>query len=220
MINTRAIANPFGISVFGYAQKRVEPDHVSVVFALNRLEKTPAAAFQAVKKSSSEIQAYLTKNRITEYGQSQPYLEQLKERRNKTREFLGYIAKVRFNMVIRDLSKLEDTLAAIVELGADEIESVSFGTDKIRTLRQSIREQAVREATTKAEAYCKAANVKLGKIVHIEDVNPDELERANILETPNANQITEQDDTENAFNPASTVVKAAVLLGFDLIRYL
>jgi uncharacterized protein len=214
MWSSRAITALFGLSVFGSAQKRVEPDHVSVIFAVSRLEKTPTKAFQSAKTGAAQVQAFITINNISEFGSSQLHLEHTREFSNQKYEFVGYTASVKFNLVIRDLTQFEAILSGIVDAGANEISSVTFGTDQVKSLRHEMRELAVKEAIAKAEGYCRAANVKLGKIIHIEDVNPDETPRyaGGHGQPP---QETEE-ESSNAFNPASILVRGAVMLGFEL----
>lgn len=215
MWNSRAITAPFGLSVYGSAQKRVEPDHVSVIFAVSRLEKTPAKAFQTTKIAAAHVQAFMAKNKIPEFGSSQLHLEQTREFANQKYIFVGYTASVKFNLVIRDLTQLELILSGIVDAGANQIVSVTFGTDRLKTIRQEMRELAVKEAIAKAEGYCKAANVKLGKVIHIEDVNPDDSVR--YAGGHGGQDIPAiEEDSSNAFDPASIVVKGAVMLGFEL----
>ncbi len=214
MWTSRAITTPFGLSVFGSAQKRVEPDHVSIVFAVSRLEETPSMAFESAKLAAAEVQAFIAKNNIPEFGSSQLHLEQTTEWANQKQQFVGYTASMKFSLVVRELSQFESILTGIVDAGANQIVSVTFGTDRLKTIRQEMRELAVKEAMAKAQTYCNAANVKLGKVIHIEDVNPDETTRYVGGHGQPPQEVEE--DSSNAFNPASITVKGAVMLGFEL----
>jgi uncharacterized protein len=217
MWTSRAITAPFGLSVFGSAQIRVEPDHVSIVFTVSRLEETPSKAFESVKRAAEQVQTFIAENNIPEFGSSQLQLEQKKEFENQRWVFGGYTASVKFSLVIRDLTQFEATLSGVVTSGANEINSVSFGADQLKAIRHDMRELAVKEAIVKAEGYCRAANVKLGKIIHIEDVNPDEASRSQGMHGSSTAHWQESEvNFTSAFNPASIVVKGAVLLGFEL----
>jgi uncharacterized protein len=217
MWSSRAITAPFGLSVFGSAQKRVEPDYVSVIFTVSRLEKTPTQAFQSAKTGAAQVKAFISKSRISEFGASQIQLEQTKEFANQKYVFTDYTASVTFNLVIRDLTQFENILSGIVDSGANEINSVAFNTDQLKAVRREMRELAVKEAIVKADVYCKAANVKLGKIIHIEDVNPDEANRSQGMHgSSTAHWQESEEDFSGAINPASILVRGAVLLGFAL----
>ena len=45
----------------------------------------------------------------------------------------------------------------------------------MREIREQARSESIRAARSKAVAYCDAAEVELGLLLHIEDVNPDQL---------------------------------------------
>ena len=58
------------------------------------------------------------------------------------------------------------------ELGANRIQSVDFHSSKIKNARRKARRMAVDAAREKAENYCEAAGVELGKVLSIEDIDP------------------------------------------------
>src|SRR5207245_1357189 len=91
------------------------------------------------------------------------------------RKKIGYEATVPFHLILRELGKLEPLLSGVVDAGADRILSVHPKTSRIREVRKEARERAVKASRVKAEELAKAANAKLGAVLHIEDVNADEF---------------------------------------------
>jgi uncharacterized protein len=109
---------------------------------------------------------------------------------------------------------IEEILTGIVNAGGDTINSVTFGTSQLKSLRREMRQEAVQEALIKAEVYAKAANITLGKIIHIEDVNPDDSQSLHM--SSHAQQEAPIEETANAFNPSSIVIKGSVLLAIEI----
>jgi uncharacterized protein len=211
MWNSRAIQHPFGISVFGSAQTRVEPDHVSILVSVQRLQPTPAQAFAEAKKDAAAVQNFLQQQGQKECGTSQIQLEQ----KTHKDELRGYLASIKFHIVLRNLDLLETTISGIVEAGGDRIHSVVFGTTQLKELRQEMREQAVREALQKAQIYARAAAINLGNVIHIEDVDPEAGQ--NNYSMHYGNKQPNLEETNQALNPASIIVRGAVLLGIELV---
>lgn len=87
---------------------------------------------------------------------------------------------------------------------------------RLKEVRAQARQQAVQAAREKAEIYCVAAGITLGPVIHIEDVNPDQLQGRE------GHVIRElQPDDEGpvqAFNPGSITVAGAVMVAFELGR--
>ena len=65
--------------------------------------------------------------------------------------------------------------------------------------------------------YCQAAGVKLGNIVHIEDLNPDSLGRGGHGESVDLTAHDEDSDI-GTLQSGSLVVSAAVLVGYTLLH--
>ena len=127
-----------------------------------------------------------------------------KSRRGKIVSELGYL----------EHSLMEEVLAGSVDACVNEITSVDFQTTRLKEIRADARKRAVEAAREKAENYCAAAGVCLGRIIHIEDVNPDTLQSG---EGHGMREITPEEDGEiQAFDPGSITVRAAVRLAFEI----
>jgi len=76
----------------------------------------------------------------------------------------GYTLSQSVTVKIRDLEKVGDILAGVVEAGANNITSLNFQIDDPESLRQEARKLALNNAKIKAEELAKVAGVKLGKV--------------------------------------------------------
>ena len=216
MYESQPIQTPFGVSVFGSAILRVSPDVASIEVSVSRIENQPKSAFSSARKATSEVRNFLKKANIGDVGSSRVTLSQEFRYSGGEQRFLGYKAKVGFNIVLEDLDLVEEILIGVVDAGANEVNSVRFQTRDLKALRAQARERAVEAAAEKARTYCNAAKVRLGSVLHIEDVNPD------ILTGRNEGHVrvqVEPDDTGDlrAFDPGAITVAGAVRVGFSIL---
>lgn len=210
----QAIPHPFGITVFGSSIVRSEPDIASLTFAVSRLAQHPKDAFHDARTGAQTVRTYLAHANMTEVGSSRINLSQSFRYIGGEQRFEGYLAKVSFHVLLRDLDRLEEVTAGVVEAGANEVHGLEFQTSRLKDIRAEARQRAVVAAREKAELYCTAAEVQLGRVIHIEDVNPDTLRgrEGHVV------RETQPDDegTLGAFDPGSIIVGAAVLVAFEI----
>ena len=77
----------------------------------------------------------------------------------------GYQVSQNVDIKIRNLDSIGDVLAAIGDLGANQVSGVTFTIDDPESLRQQARLKGLEMAKAKAQALAAAAGVKLGKVV-------------------------------------------------------
>lgn len=210
----QAIPNPFGITVFGSSIVRSSPDIASLTFAVSRLAQHPTDAFRDARAGAQAVRTYLAHANMSEVGSSRINLSQSFRYSGGEQRFEGYLAKVSFHVLLRDLDRLEEVTAGVVDAGANEVHGLEFQTSRLKEIRAEARQRAVVAARDKAELYCTAAGVRLGRLMHIEDVNPDSVQGREghiVRETP-----LDDEGTLGAFDPGSIVVGAAVLLAFEI----
>ena len=214
MNHTQAIQNPLGVTVFGSAVLRVEPDIASLNFTVSRLEQHPKDAFAATRQAVAEVSQYLADSGIEEVGASRINLSQTFRYVGGENKFIGYQAEVSYHLLLTDLDQVEAILAGVVDAGVNKINSVDFQTKRLKELRAEARRRAVAAAREKAEIYCEAAGVSLGKVIHIEDVNPEQLRGREGHVTREI--VPDDDELLKAFDPGSIVVGGAVIVAFAL----
>jgi uncharacterized protein YggE len=99
----------------------------------------------------------------------------------------------------------------LVAAGANEIDAVEFDVTGKGELRAEARRQAVGAARRKAELYAEAAAVRLGAVLHIEDVDSDQVGIAHSRGHGMSGAASPED-----LAPGHVVVSAAVVLGFSI----
>ena len=126
---------------------------------------------------------------------------------------MGYEARVAFNILLHELDRLEEILSGLVDAGVNQVGRFDFQTTRLKELRIQARQQAVAAAREKAEIYCAAAGVSIGPVLHIEDVNPDQLRgREGHLQS----EPQSEDTPPKAFDPGSIIVGGAVRMAFEI----
>lgn len=204
-----------GVTVFGSAVIRVEPDLVSLQFGVGRAGAKPRDALKEAQQAAQAVRAFLTRAGVTDVAASRLTLSQTTEYVNGRHKPSGYFARVTFNVVLTDLNKMDEVLVGVVDAGANEIGSTEFRTTRLKELRLEARRRAVAAAREKAENYCRAAGVSLGAVTAIADAHPDSLRN-----TGESNTTTEEpsDDaaTARALAPNAIPVGAAVSVTYGL----
>ena len=209
------IKNPFGISVFGSALIKTPPDLVSIQASVACTEQKPSEAFSKVRKVAHEVKDFLRRSNIEAFGMSQMTLAAEFAFITGQRKFMGYTARITFQMILRNLDRTEDIVSGLVDSGANEIRSIEFQTSQLKHFRAKARQLAVAAAEEKARIYAEAAGVSIGDVLHIEDVNPRILPgrgEGHVQQEP----VVDNDSDKQTLDPGAIEVGAAVVLAFNL----
>jgi len=88
-------------------------------------------------------------------------------------EIVGYTINQSVSVKIRDFDKIGDLLSGVTKKGANSVSQLAFTIDDPSELQNQARAEAIRKAMKNAEATAKAAGVKLGRLLYINDAyNP------------------------------------------------
>ena len=86
-------------------------------------------------------------------------------------EINGYRVVNEVQVVVRDIAKLGAILDALVKLGANQMNGLSFDVSKAETLKDDARKQAIENALRRAKLLAAAAGAEVGDVIAIsEDV--------------------------------------------------
>jgi uncharacterized protein len=212
----QAIPNAFGVTVFGSALNRVQPDIVSIRGSVASLEQKPADAFSKAKKAARNVQEYLARLMIAEFGVSRATLTRQFRHVNGAQQFAGYLARISFRLSFKELDRSDEIAEGLVNAGMNEIERISFETSKLKEERAEARRMAVIAAIDKAQNYCSAAGIRLGRVIHIEDVNPMVVQGQESWGVHAAPAI--QDTDGGALDPSLIEISGAVFMTFEISR--
>ena len=115
------------------------------------------------------------------------------------------------------MDKTDSLLTGLIAAGANELTSVIFQTTRLKELRVDARRRAVVAAREKAELYCTAAGVSVGRVLAIEDVNPESLSGRNEGHTYREPAIVDDWGEPAAIDPAAIAVGAAVNIVYEIV---
>jgi uncharacterized protein YggE len=195
-------------------RKRAGPAGFSTPrFQVSRLQQTPAQAFAATSEAVGEVRRILREHRVPDGSVQRSQLKLASAWSYGTeRKFLGYQCQASFVVESRELEGVQQLLVDVVAAGANEIQSVSFDVIDKPALRASARREAVAAARRKAQIYAEAAEVRLGAVLHIDDVDPEKLGEGMYRSHSSASSEASAEDLA----PGHVVVSAAVILGFAI----
>lgn len=220
MYNTgQFIQNPLGVTVFGSAIIRVEPDLVAMLFSVSHQDSHPKEAFQGARALAQQVNAYLSDAQIEDFGSSRISLNPVLRFVGGESKFVGFEGRVEFQVRLYELNRVEEVLSGIVDAGANWVQSVTFQTTRLKELRAEARRRAMAAAREKAEIYCQAAGVKLGDVIHIEDINPDQLAGRMGGHDRQVPVPMDDDGASHAFDPSSIVVSGAVMVSYNIKQW-
>ena len=207
------IERPWGLVTYGAASVKAMPDLVRARFKVIRLEQSPSDAFTAASEAVRTVRQALRDHSVADAAvdRSRLDLKSMWDYANQ-RRFLGYQCEASFAVESADLDGVQQLLIDLVAAGANEIEAVEFDVQAKPELRAEARRKAVAAARRKAELYADAAGVRVGAVLHIDDVDADnprnEVYRGH---TSYPGAASEED-----LAPGHVVVSAAVMLGFAI----
>jgi uncharacterized protein len=207
------IERPWGITAFSSASVQAPPDLARLRFWVSRLQQTPAESFAMTSEAVGEVRRVLREHRVPDGSVQKSQLTLASSWSNGIdRKFLGYKCQASFVVESRELDGVQQLLVDVVAAGANEIQGMSFDVIDKPALRADARRAAVVAARRKAQLYADAAGVRLGAVLHIDDVDPEKLGEGGYRSHSSA---LSESSAEN-LAPGHVVVSAAVILGFAI----
>ncbi|QKW32841.1 SIMPL domain-containing protein [Actinomadura sp. NAK00032] len=204
---------PWGVATYGAASVKAMPDLVRARFKVIRVEQTPSQAFAAASDAVQEVRQTLRRHGISDAAveRSRLGLKSSWSYGGSERKFVGYECQASFSVESGALDDVQPLLVDLVAAGANEIEGVDFDVTGKGEMRAEARRQAVGAARRKAELYTEAAGVRLGAVVHIDDVDPEQAGIERYRGHGSGGAASAED-----LAPGHVVVSAAVILGFSI----
>jgi uncharacterized protein YggE len=206
------VERPWGVTAHGKARVTAEPDLVRARFRVTRTEQEPSAAFAATGAAVRAVRQALRAHGVEDAAVRQSRLDLRSPwDYGAERTFLGYECQAFFAIESGDLEDAQPLLVDLVAAGANELDGVDFDVRDRTGLHAEARRQAVAAARSKAELYTEAAGVRLGAVLHIQDVDPDVVGQ-NLSMASGAGVGPGTGDLA----PGQVTVFASVLLGFAI----
>jgi uncharacterized protein YggE len=211
----QSIERAIGVTAYGSAVLRTEPDVAVTWLQISRTEKDPGSVFEAVRDAAKSVRDVFSKAGIDPTDVEVSRVGVQAEFEYPDRKLRGYRADIGFSVRVREVDLVEPVLVDAVAAGAHEIRTLTYETSKLRELREDARRQAVAAARRKAEVYCDAAGCHLGAVLHVEDVDPETAVWAG-RDAPRIASPLEASDA-GSLGSGSLSVTAAVLVAYAIL---
>ncbi|WP_317993505.1 SIMPL domain-containing protein [Bartonella gliris] len=204
------------ITVTAIGESQATPDMAIINLAVVTQDKTAQKALAANNKSINDIVNAFKNNGIQANDlqtsglsiyQSSP--EKHHEKKNK--ETLYHVSNS-LTVRIRDLSNAGKIFDQAMALGVNSVNGITFTNADTKPFYQEARKKAIVEAIEKAETIAQAANLKLGKIIEINE-NDDVYHLRPRLMSKAANASYE--DTNFSGGELNYNVSVTVVFGID-----
>jgi uncharacterized protein YggE len=161
------------LSVTGTAEIKAVPDRAELSSGV--VTRAPRAAAALASNASAMTAVFDTlkragiaeKNIQTSNFQVAPQYSA--EKPGAAQRIVGYEVSNTVSVTVDGLDKLGPTIDALVAAGSNQIEGPTFSIADPKPLLAKAREEAVKDATARAQAYASAAGVTLGPITAISE---------------------------------------------------
>lgn len=210
------------------AEVRVKPDRAALTFGLYEKTDNLREGAQKLNALSRQVTDYLHNRGIedrfiqTDSLRIQPvYTRQTLTAKNGTKtqqEILRYELNQTFTVTLEDPTQYEDVLYALLEMGINRVENVSFYSTRLRQYRDEARRLAVQYAREKAALLAEAADIRLGKIVNISESTAAQGPSARMMSNISQNAVQDLPADGQLPGPATGMisVQAAVTLTYKI----
>lgn len=161
------------IVVTGVGETSAAPD---MAFLSLGVEAEGASAAEALRKNSAQMEATLKALKDAGVDKKDIQTSGLSvgakydySRQNAPPRIIGYQATNVVQVKLRNLDKAGAVIDRAVGVGANRLDSISFGFADPKPLLNGARKAAVADARERAGLYAAAAGVKLGSVLQISD---------------------------------------------------
>ena len=165
-----------GITVQATGVSDAVPDAVRVSLSVSVLADTSETALAEASLSAAEVRDVLAERQVAEADiatQTLTVAPEYSYTEAEGQKIVGYRASQVFDVLIRDTANSGDVIDAIVTKGGANvsINSTYPIVDDATAGAEAAREDAVKKARAKAEAYAALLGVELGDLVYLTEVS-------------------------------------------------
>jgi uncharacterized protein len=164
---------PHLLSVSGTGEVKGTPDRAELSTGVVTRATTAAAALSANARAMNAVFDALKRAGIAEKNiqtsnfQVSPQYSEAKA--GAAQRITGYEVSNTVSVTVDGLDRLGPTIDALVAAGSNQIEGPNFSIADPKPLLAKAREDAVKDAMDRAQAYARAAGVTLGPIASISE---------------------------------------------------
>lgn len=203
------------ISVTGEGEVSVAPDMAILNLSVLREAETAREAVSASSEAMKQVLAALKAAGIADRDLQtlglniQPrYTQPGPQAKPQAPKISGYAAGNSLTVRIRDLSAVGAILDKTISLGVNQGGDISFVNDDPKPSLTEARKRAVADAMERARTLAEAANVKLGRILSIEEspARPGPVPMGKVMRAAAADSFVPVERGENSYGTSVNVV--------------
>jgi uncharacterized protein YggE len=160
------------LTVGGEATVSVAPDTAVMRIGVTSQGKTAREASAANSKQMTSVLSAIKDTGIADRDVQTSRLSlqpQYDPNKSGTARLLGFQVTNQVTIKVRDIDKLPAILDRAIAAGANEMSGIEFVVSEQSKLLDQARDDAIADAHRKAELYAKAAGVKLGRVMAINE---------------------------------------------------
>lgn len=206
-------------NVIGEGKISVIPDIAEITLGIKTEKETVAEAQKQANQVINKIEKALTNfkidNKDIKTGNYQIYPNY--DYSSKKRKIRGYSVNTNLKIKVRNFKNINKVIDTAVNLGANQIGGLNFSVDekKLEKYKNQARKEAIQKAKEKAKSLTKIANIKLGKIINLQEnyQTPRPYYNFPIAGGGEATAVKE----ETKIQPGSTEVSVTITLSYELL---
>lgn len=208
------VERPWGVAAYGVGSVRAAPDWARIRFKVSHRDPNAGKAYRIAGEAARRARTTMREHDVPDSAvdSSRLSLRTLYGYSNGTQTFQGYECQAAYAAGVSNLDGVQPLLLDLVSAGVNEIDGVDFDVAAKPELRAEARRKAVAAARAKAELYADAAGVRLGVVLHIDDVDPEQVG----FERYRGHGSYSEQPSEQDLAPGHVVVSAAVVVGYAL----
>ena len=218
-VNQTSTQKAATFDVTGEGSATVIPDQAEITLGIT----TTAATVTAAQQQANQVINSITKS-LKDSGVGESDIKTLNysvnpnyDYREGTNRITGYTVSANLLAKFTDFEKLNQAIDQATSLGANQVGEVTFTlSDKAQAQAEDeARKQAVQQAKTKADSLSRAAGIKLGKIINVQENSsppPGPIFRTMEAASPDS---APQPPTQ--IEPGSTEVNLTVTLSYETL---
>lgn len=207
------------VRVTGTSEVKVVPDRAVLELGVEKQSPSASAAKQAADAVSRRLLSVLRDNGVEEkdvqttFLSLQPQTAYVKHVRSSY-----FLAAQTLTVTVRDISRLDGLLEALVKAGGNRIDSIRYETSDLRKYRDQARELAVQAARDKGEALAHALGQGIGKAQSIEEIpEPAYFYNGSFSAGISNDGMLAEKTRAASIAPGQQSISASVVVSFELI---
>ena len=156
------------VDVTGEGIVRVVPDQVTINVRVENNGKNAKELKQLNDRTVNDVLATIKRMGIDDKDVRTEYIRLDKNYDYNTKTY-SFAANQAISIKVKDLSKYEPLMNALLESGINRIDGISFSSSNQDALESQARKKAVENAQIKAKEYAAVLNQSIGKSISISE---------------------------------------------------